>query len=158
MREYLLLLEKNSGEPIRPLGGLPRRILLDVLETPSLAKKLIGMQLLFETNAVVIFRRIAESRVCPILSELLPFFERDESRHVGLGVMYLPRLIEKMSRAEAASVAAFHTRTILMLIGGGFMLHDHFERLGLDHRKMADRVTAMQDDVVRQMVVAHGKG
>jgi len=156
MRDYLLLLQ-DSG-PVPPLGGLPRRLLRDVIETPSLAKKLVGMQLLFETNAVVIFRRLADTKHCPILTELLPYFERDESRHVGLGVIYLPRLVERMTRAEALGVAAFHARCLAMLIAGGFTLRPYFEALGLDQRLMATRVTTMQDDIVRQMVETHGHG
>jgi GNAT superfamily N-acetyltransferase len=160
MRDYLFLLAQGEGDPIPMprLGGMARKLLVDVLEAPTLAKKLLGMQLLFETNAVVIFRRLADSGVCPVLAELLPYFERDESRHVGLGVLYLPRLVEKMSRAEAVSTASFQMRCIAMLIAGGFVLRPHFERLGLDQRLMATRVTVMQDEIVRQMVEAHGRG
>jgi hypothetical protein len=153
MRDYVLALG-----PLEAIGGLPRRLLTKVVNAPTLATKLVGMQLLFETNAVVIFRRIAESGVCPILSELLPYFERDESRHVGLGVLYIPRLIEKMSRAEARTTARFQLECILLLMGGGFTLREDFERLGLEPRLMATRVTAMQDDIVRQMAEHHGRG
>ncbi len=152
MRDYLLAL----GEPA-PLGGLPRRLLTKVVNAPSLATKLVGMQLLFETNAVVIFRRIGESGVCPILSELLPYFERDESRHVGLGVMYIPRLIRQMSAAEARRTARFQLECILLLMAGAFTLRDDFEQLGLEPRVMATRATSMQDEIVRQMVDVHGK-
>lgn len=163
MRDYVLMLSTGDGNAVKPLpiprlGGMARKLLLDVLEAPSLAKKLVGMQLLFETNAVVIFRRLAETRVCPILAELLPYFERDESRHVGLGVLYLPRLIERMTRGEARSTASFQGRCIAMLIAGGFVLRPHFERLGLDGRLMTTRVTTMQDDIIRQMVASHGRG
>lgn len=160
LRDYVMALTKvhTGGEGVPPpLGGIPRALLLEVIHAPTLAKKLVGMQLLFETNAVVIFRRIGERGVCPILSELLPYFERDESRHVGLGVMYLPRLLATMSRADAASIAAFHFRAIMMLIGGGLVLRPHFERLGMDQRLMTNRVTAMQDDIVRQIGQSHGK-
>jgi hypothetical protein len=116
------------------------------------------MQLLFETNAVVIFRRLGESGVCPILAELLPYFERDESRHVGLGVLYIPRLIAKMTPAEARRTARFQLDCILLLMGAGFTFRDDFELLGLDPRTMATRVTSMQDDIVRQMADHHGKG
>jgi hypothetical protein len=153
MRDYVKLLG-----PVPPLGGLPRRLLSKVLQAPSLATKLIGMQLLFETNAVVIFRRIADSDVCPILSEVLPYFERDESRHVGLGVMYVPRLIENMSAAEARRTARFQLECILLLMAGGFTVREDFGRLGLDQRLMATRVTSMQDDIVQQMAEHHGKG
>ena len=156
LRDYVLAL--SGDEPLRPLGGIARRLLAMVLEADTLAKKLVGMQLLFETNAVVMFRRIADQRVCPILTELLPYFERDESRHVGLGVLYLPRLIERMDRAEAAATVAFHARCLTLLIGGGFVLRAQFEALRLDPRLMSTRVTTMQDDIVRQMVAAHGRG
>jgi len=152
MRDYVMLLG-----PVPELGGLPRRLLKKVLAAPTLATKLVGMQLLFETNAVVIFRRIADSDVCPILSELLPYFERDESRHVGLGVMYVPRLIKKMSRAEAKRTARFQLECILLLMAGGFTLRDDFTLLGLDARLMATRVTSMQDDIVKQMAEHHGQ-
>lgn len=139
------------------MGALPRKLLRKVLAAPTLATKLVGMQLLFETNAVVLFRSIGESGVCPILAELLPYFERDESRHVGLGVMYLPRLIDQMTPAEARRTARFHTECILLLMASGFSFRDDFEKLGLDQRKMATRVTKMQDDVAREMVERHGK-
>jgi hypothetical protein len=151
LRDYVTALG-----PVPPLGGLPRRLLAKVLEAPSLATKLVGMQLLFETNAVVIFRRIAEAGVCPILSELLPYFERDESRHVGLGVMYVPRLIERMNPGEARRTARFQLECVLLLMAGGMVVRSDFLRLGLDQRLMATRVTTMQDEIVRQMADQHG--
>jgi hypothetical protein len=151
MRDYVKLLG-----PVPPLGGIPRRLLRKVLDAPSLATKLVGMQLLFETNAVVIFRRLGESGVCPILSELLPYFERDESRHVGLGVMYIPRLVAKMTPSEARRTARFQLECILLLMAGGLTLRQDFARLGLDQRLMATRVTSMQHDIVEQMVEARG--
>ena len=140
------------------IGAIPRQLLRKVLGAPTLATKLIGMQLLFETNAVVIFRRVGESGMCPILTELLPYFERDESRHVGLGVLYVPKLIERMSSAEARRTARFQVECILLLMASGFTFREDFTRLDLEPRQMAERVTKMQDEVVRQMVDAHGKG
>ncbi len=153
MRDYVMALG-----PVPPIGGLPRRLMKKVLDAPTLATKLVGMQLLFETNAVVMFRRIGESGVCPILTELLPYFERDESRHVGLGVMYIPRLVQNMKKAEARRTARFQFECIMLLMAGGFVVRDDFATLGLDQRQMAERVTRMQDDVIRQMTEHHGKG
>ena len=153
MRDYVL-----SLGPAKPLGAIPRRLLRKVLDAPTLTTKLVGMQLLFETNAVVMFRRIGESGVCPILAELMPRFERDESRHVGLGVMYLPRLVKDMSRAEAARTRMFQVECVGLLAAGGFTIREDFKTLGLNQRQMAERVTAMQDDIVNQMVEQNGKG
>ncbi len=144
--------------PTERIGGLPNRLFTKVLSAPTLCQKLVGMQLLFETNAVVMFRRIGESEICPILHELLPYFERDESRHVGLGVMYAPKLIERMSRAEARATARFQLECTLLLMASGFVFREDFAALGLDQRQMAIRVSSMQDEVVKQMVEVSGRG
>jgi hypothetical protein len=153
LRDYVMALG-----PTPELGALPRALLRKVLDAPTLAKKLVGMQLLFETNAVVIFRGIAESNVCPILTEILPYFERDESRHVGLGVMFFPKMAEQMSKSEAKSTLRFQTQCVLLLMASGFTFRSDFRKLGLDPRAMATRVTRMQDDVVGDMVTHHGEG
>jgi hypothetical protein len=151
LRDYLMMLG-----PVPRLGAVTRTLLRQVMGAPSLATKLVGMQLLFETNAVVIFRRLAESGICPILAELLPYFERDESRHVALGVLYMPALIRRMGRAEAARTAFFQLRAVALLLAGVFVHHADLRKLGLDPRQLAQRVTVMQDDVVNEMVAAHG--
>ena len=144
--------------PTDPIGAIPKRLLRKVLGAPTLACKLVGMQLLFETNAIVIFHRLGEREFCPVLSGLMPFFERDEARHVGLGVLYLPRLIADMSPAEARRTARFHTECILLLMAGGFALRDDFTALGLNQRLMTERVTGMQDNILKEMTDHHGKG
>lgn len=153
LREYVRALG-----PSQKIGGFPQRLLRKVVAAPTLATRLVGMQLLFETNAVVIFRGLGERGVCPVLSGLMPYFERDESRHVGLGVLYLPKLIARMSRSEARSTVRFHAECILLLMASGFTFREDFEALGLEQRVMADRVTRMQDDVIGQMIAQHGDG
>ncbi|HMR05357.1 MAG TPA: ferritin-like domain-containing protein [Polyangiaceae bacterium] len=144
--------------PTEAIGGIPKRLLRKVLGAPTLACKLVGMQLLFETNAIVIFHRLGERELCPVLSALMPYFERDEARHVGLGILYLPRLIAQMTPAEARRTARFHTECILLLMAGGFALRDDFTKLGLDQRLMTQRVTSMQDTILKEMIDHHGKG
>jgi hypothetical protein len=148
LRDYLRAL----GEPVPRLGGIGRRLLLSILETPSLVHKLIGMQLLTESNALAIFRGLVDSKIEPVLAELLPYYEKDEARHVGLGVMYLPRLLRKLSRVETAGVVAFQLRSIAMLMSAGINMHDHFRNLGIDPRKMAEYTMKLQDDVTRDML------
>ena len=157
LRDYLRAL----GEPVPRLGGIGRRLLLSILETPSLVHKLIGMQLLTESNALAIFRGLVDSKIEPVLAELLPYYEKDEARHVGLGVMYLPRLLRRLSRAETAGVVAFQLRSIAMLMSAGINMHDHFRNLGIDPRKMAEYTMKLQDDVTRDMLAdapsGHGR-
>jgi hypothetical protein len=72
-------------------------------------------------------------------------------------VLYLPRLIQRMTRVELLALSAFQTRCILLMVAGGIRLHDDFEAIGLDHRVLSSRAMAMQDEIVRQMVAAHGE-
>lgn len=148
LRDYLRAL----GEPVPRLGGIGRRLLLSILETPSLVHKLIGMQLMTESNALAIFRGLVESNIEPVLAELLPYYEKDEARHVGLGVMYLPRLLSRLSPVETAGVIAFQLRSIAMLMSAGINMHDHFRALGIDPRKMAEYTIKLQDEVTRDML------
>ena len=87
-----------------------------------------------------------------MLAELLPYYEKDEARHVGLGVMYLPRLLSRLSPVETAGVIAFQLRSIAMLMSAGINMHEHFRALGIDPRKMAEYTIKLQDEVTRDML------
>lgn len=147
MRDYLAAL----GEPVPRLGGVGRTLLVSILEADTLVHKLVGMQLLVESNALAIFKGLAEADIEPVLTELLPYYERDEARHVGLGVLYLPSLLSKLSRIESARVTAFQLRCVALLITAGLPLREDFRTLGMEPRKLAERTVALQDDIIRQM-------
>jgi hypothetical protein len=148
LRDYLRAL----GDPVPRLGGLGRRLLVMILETPSLVHKLVGMQLLVESNALTIFRGLVEARVEPVLAELLPYYEKDEARHVGLGVLYLPRLLAKLSRVEAARVFAFQARCMGLLISAGLVMRNDLRALSMHPRKMAEHTVSLQNDILGQML------
>lgn len=147
LRDYL----RATGEQVPRLGGVGRRLLVGILETDSLVQKLVGMQLLVESNALAIFKAIGDAKVEPILTELLPYYERDEARHVGLGVMYLPRLLSQLSRFEAAQLSAFQLRCVMLLITAGLPMRENFRVLGMEPRKMAARTVKLQDEILGQM-------
>lgn len=128
------------------LGCVPAKIdrapqaLLDlVLDTDNLAYKLLGMQLMIETLALTIFQTVREHEVEPVLSELMRYFERDEARHVGLGMQYLPSLIADMNRAEVSAMITFQVRIMAWAIWENKVLEDDFRVLGIDPRIIIDR-------------------
>src|SRR5436305_11484811 len=92
LRDYLLEL----GGEIPRLDVYSAMLLRVLIDTRSLPHKLLGMQLLAETIAIDVFRTVAERRIDPVLSDLLPYFERDESRHVALGALYLPEALPRL--------------------------------------------------------------
>jgi hypothetical protein len=147
LRDYIRAL----GEPVPRLGGVARHLLVSILETKDLVHKLVGMQLLVESNALSLFKAIAGARIEPVLTDLLPYYERDEARHVGLGVMYLPRLLRGLSRFEKARVAAFQLRCVGLLLTAGLPMREQFEHLGLEPREMARHTVKLQNEILAEM-------
>ncbi len=135
------------GERPPPLDRWSRRVLSLTLGTKSLAKKLLGMQLTIETIALTIFQRVRELEVEPVLTHLLPYYERDEARHVGLGIQMLPELIAKMSLAERIDLAVFH----LDLYGSAVMSLKSLEpallSIGVDPRSLLAIGFRKQSDI-----------
>ena len=108
------------------------RVLEEVLHARGLPHKLIGMQMMVEPMALTLFQSVRERAVCPVLTELLEYFERDEARHVALGINHLPALVNKMSVPGRVELAAWQFRMVHREMGGLFELADDLRVLGLD--------------------------
>lgn len=143
MHDYLEAL--GHAPPV--LDYWSKRVLTLTLATKSLAKKLLGMQLTIETIALTIFQRVRELEVEPVLTELLPYYERDEARHVGLGIQLLPALVAKMSYADRIDLAVFH----LDLYGSAVMslksLEPALTSIGVDPRSILAIGFRKQSDI-----------
>jgi hypothetical protein len=151
LREYMW----RAGVPIQRLGGWSRRLLVELLETENLVYKVVGMQLLVESTAVVMFSMIADAKLEPVLSDLLYYFERDEARHVGLGVLALPEVLAGLSDREAFALWWFQTKMQLEMIAGGMTLRDAFRVLGVDQAEMNRRGFRYHTEVMRRMKDPH---
>jgi hypothetical protein len=147
LRDYLW----RAGLPVKKLGGWSRRLLVELLETENLVFKVVGMQLLVESTAVVMFRKIAEAKIEPVLSELLYYFERDEARHVGLGVLTLPEVLEGLSDREALALWWFQTKMQLEMIGGGLAINAALAELGIDPGEMNLAGFHYHNEILRRM-------
>ena len=128
------------------LGYVPERMdpapqaLLDlVLDTNKLPYKILGMQLMVETIALTIFQTVRELEVEPVLTELMKYFERDEARHVGLGMQYLPSLLSQMSKREVSALITFQVRLLVWSLWELKVLGKDFEVLGIESRKILER-------------------
>jgi hypothetical protein len=143
MHDYLEAL----GQPAEPMGFWSQRVLELTLGTPDLVKKLLGMQLTVETIALVIFQRVRELEVEPILTELLPYYERDEARHVGLGVQLVPQMMEKLSLAGAVDVALFQLDMLCTTLVALKAIEPELTVLGVDPRSMLGIAFRKQSDI-----------
>src|SRR6201999_1242888 len=89
LRDYLALLHV----PVPPLDPYFATAARSLLASRDLTLKLFAMQILVEGAAQAIFRFLSTQSVEPVLSEILPYIERDEARHVGLGILHLPNML-----------------------------------------------------------------
>jgi hypothetical protein len=148
---------------LRELGFQPSRMdkapqmLLDiVLETDDLAVKLLGMQLTVETIALTLFQAIRELKVEPVLTELLTYYERDEARHVGLGMQYLPTLLAKMNRLQLVRMGTRQIWLLTWALAETWVLRDDFAVLGIDARQVIEKCRRKQSAALTQAYRAIG--
>jgi hypothetical protein len=132
MHDYLEAL----GETPPRMEFWSQRVLAMTLGTPDLLKKLLGMQLTVETIALVIFQRVRELEIEPVLTELLPYYERDEARHVGLGVQLVPQLMTRLSLRGALDVALFQLDMLTTSLIALKTIEPDLVALGIDPRSM----------------------
>ncbi len=140
MHDYLAAL---GYTPAR-LDRAPQALLDIVLDTDDLAVKLLGMQLMVETIALTLFQMVRELEIEPVLTELMRYFERDEARHVGLGMQYLPALFAKMSRPAMIRLALQQGRILSWGLAETWVLRDDFAVLGIDPRSVVERCRRKQ--------------
>lgn len=132
MHDYLAAL----GHEPPPLDFWARRVVEMTLSTDDLVKKLLGMQLTIETIALTIFQHVRELEVEPVLSELLVYYERDEARHVGLGIQLVPQLVAKQSIPQRVSLALFQLELLASTVFSLKAMEDDLMAIGVDPREV----------------------
>jgi hypothetical protein len=136
---------------LRALGFTPTRMdrapqaLLDiVLDTDDLAVKLLGMQLMVETIALTLFQMVRELEVEPVLTELMRYYERDEARHVGLGMQYMPSLLRGMNKRAVLRLVTQQARILSWGIAETHALRKDFAVLGIHPRAVIESARKKQ--------------
>ena len=152
MHDYLTEL----GYSPRRLDRAPQALLDLVLDTPNLGYKLLGMQLMIETMALTIFQTVRELEVEPVIAELMRYYERDEARHVGLGMQYLPSLMKGMNRRQISAMLTFQARLLFWALWELKVLAPDFEVLGLDTRQVIERGRKKQIAAINEAFGALG--
>lgn len=147
LRDYLAALHVPVPklDPYFAIGA--RRL----LATKDLTVKLFAMQILAEGTAMAIFRFLADAKIEPVLTELLPYIEKDESRHVGLGVLYLPQRLETLSRRELMRI-----RDVTYGIGDLFgatqiRFARHYATIGADPRELIRNADKMLHELSQKI-------
>lgn len=142
----------------RPKAIMPQalKVLTSVSKTDNLAKKLLGMQLMVEPIAITIFRFLRKSKVDPLLTELLEFYERDEARHIALGMKYLPNLIRKMGKIELLGFILWQIKMINSEIEGLKSIENDLLALNLKPIEVFEFTEKKQMDCLKELSAEMG--
>lgn len=155
MKDYL---EKRLNYKPKTILTPALRVLERVSQTTSIAKKLLGLQLMIEPVAITIFRFLRKSNIDRALSELLEYYEKDEARHIALGVKYLPKLIKKMSFLERASFIVWQIKLILFEIKGLKCIESDLEVLNIDPKSVFEFAEKKQIACLKEVSSEMGIG
>ena len=147
LRDYVALLHVPVPPPDAYFATGARQL----LARSDLTLKLMAMQLLAEGAATAIFRTLLKHRVEPVLCELLPLIEKDESRHVGLGVMHLPVRFQSMTVREMKRVRR-QAVSIGNLIGAANLRNaDAYRTLEIDPREVNRAIDRTVFELVQKL-------
>jgi len=139
LRDYVALLHVPVPQ-LDPLFATAARSLLD---SRDLTLKLLAMQILVEGAAQAMFKFLSDSQVEPVLADILPYIERDEARHVGLGILHLPQRLAQLSPRQCHRVAD-RVCGIGDLLGlAQIRAVEHYRTLGLDPRELFRQADGM---------------
>jgi hypothetical protein len=147
MHDYLRELGYTPGR----VDPLTQRVLDLTLGARTLTQKLLAMQLMLETIALTIFAEVRESRVEPVLADLLTYYEKDEARHVGLGTQYLPSLMRRQSKLEAAETILFQVRLAFWTTASLKAMERDLHAIGIRAPDLIERGTAIQAKAFQEM-------
>jgi hypothetical protein len=147
LRDYLALLHV----PLPKLDPYFRIAARSLLTSRDLVFKLMAMQIVAEGTAQAIFRFLVDARIEPVLSEILPFIERDEARHVGLGILHLPEQLRRLSPRRLRAL-----RPRVGVVADQFFVTqlryaDHYRAIGAEPRELAKRGDRMLAELGRKL-------
>jgi hypothetical protein len=86
----------------------------------------------------------------------MTYYERDEARHVGLGMQYLPQLMKRMSRFELTRLFLFQAKLVGLALWETKFLEKDLLTLGIEPRKIIERARAKQALALREAIAALG--
>lgn len=113
-------------DSVYPMNPFLNALLTDMKRTNRLEEKLLGMNLLVEGLALSVFKFTIklfeqdpryQNEIGHHVYEAIKLILRDESRHVGFGVVYLPRMLHRLSRRRLSELQARQLAWMSLLFG-----------------------------------------
>ena len=97
-----------------------------------------------ETFAVALFKMLAETAKDDLLREGCKLILRDESRHMGFGMLSLPELVQQLSPKEREEMEDFTIHFLRNTLTGGFPKEAYLD-MGFNNHQI-DEIRQMRRD------------
>ena len=109
---------------VYPPSFFAKKLLRDLIETQEPIEKMVGMHLFIENIANHTFHTLSEAVEDKTTKSILDMVARDEAKHVAIGVLYLPALLE---RVPAYRVPHLQMKQLKWLTYGIAMVKDGYQ-------------------------------
>lgn len=106
---------KRWGAPL-PVGQTIATVLSDLVSTPEVYKKIVGMQMLIEGIAMGAFATFNAKTNDPVLRRLVQLVMSDEAFHHRFGRLWAAKTIKHLSEEEHRKVEDWTAQTFQMLL------------------------------------------
>ena len=106
---------KRWGDPL-PVGKTIATVLADLVSTPEVYKKIVGMQMLIEGLAMGAFATLNAKTNDPVLRRLVQLVMSDEAFHHRFGRLWAAKTIRHLSEEEHRKVEDWAAQIFQMLL------------------------------------------
>ena len=118
-----------------PQNETTRQLFDTILTEKRWFIKTIALQLVAETFAVALFRLFGESSPDPLFRQVCKNILRDESRHMGFGMLSLPDVVADLEAHELRELEDFTVQALAWTLRGGFP-KEAYEDMGFSRHEI----------------------
>jgi hypothetical protein len=140
------------GRPVE-CGPILKDLLVEIIGSPEVYKKIIGMQMLVEGLAMGAFATIFNQTNDPLAKKLTQLVMTDEAFHHKFGKIWADRTIPHLTEKEHEVIemwAAHCFQTLLFNLVAPTQNRDLYEEFGIDPDKVIAEVALMVNDETRR--------
>ena len=145
-------IEARWGRPVECTKVL-QDLLVDIIGSPEVYKKIIGMQMLVEGLAMGAFATFYQKLNDPLGRKLMQLVMTDEAFHHKFGKIWADRTIPKLSPQEHEIIvdwAAHCFQVLLFNLVSPSEQRDLYEEFGLDPDKVLEEIQKLATDEARR--------
>ncbi|MBV8191341.1 MAG: ferritin-like domain-containing protein [Alphaproteobacteria bacterium] len=149
---------KRWGEPL-PVGKTIEGVLADLVSTPEVYKKIVGMQMLIEGLAMGSFATLNAKTFDPVLRRLVQLVMSDEAFHHRFGRIWAAKTIRHLSEEEHRKVEDWAAQLFQMLLFNLINAEQKqviYAKYGLDWQWVRDAVREVFSDEDRRAQLKEG--